>query len=937
MSEAIRVVGARENNLKGINLDLPRGRLHVLSGVSGSGKSSLAVDTLFAEGQRRYIESLSTYARQFLERMKRAEVERIEGLPPAILIERANPVTSSRSTVGTATEIYDYLRLLFARVGLVFCPACDREVTTGTAERAADWAFSLPEGTRIMVLFRADARGGPAALLEGWRREGFTRILLDGQVVDISECAPPAGWESREGWVVVDRLSVRPDDRGRLHDSVETAFRDGGGEAGIWVEGRGVRRFSQEHACPDCGTVYEKPNPILFSFNSPGGACPQCHGFGNQLRFLPRLIVPDRGKTLRGGAVEPWVRSTYRYMQRRLLNLAPELGIRLDVPFEELTEEEREAVLYGKGRLRGAVPFLERLYKKRYKMHIRFFLKRYLRPVTCEACGGSRLRPEALAVRVSGMNIAELTRLPIGDALEFFHCLSLSRADEEIAGRLVEELRGRLDCLERIGLGYLTLDRLTKTLSGGEAQRITLAASLGSNLVGTLYILDEPTVGLHPRDGARLIEILRRLRDLGNTLVVVEHDREVISAADYLYDLGPKSGEHGGAVVCQGPPGVVAREGDSLTARYLRDELKVQVPRTRRTPAAQWLEILGAGEHNLKNIDVAIPLGVLSAVTGVSGSGKSTLIYDILYRALDNLLNRAGGEVGRHREIRGEEHISEVIVIDQSPIGQSPRSNPATYVKAFDPIRQAFAGTTGAKLRGQTAKHFSFNVPGGRCEVCRGEGVVRVEMHFLADVFVPCEACAGRRFKKETLETTIRGKNIWDVLSLTVEEAYVFFSKYPRIGARLRLLRQVGLGYLRLGQPANKLSGGEAQRLKIARELGRGRRKNTLYLLDEPTTGLHLYDVDVLVRVLTQLVEEGNTVVVVEHNLDFVKAVDYCIDLGPEGGEEGGRVVACGTPEEIAAVAESHTGRWLAKHLVLSRVGAARSKRVDSRSSGDIV
>ncbi len=925
MEKAIHVVGARENNLKGIDLDFAHGKIHVLSGVSGSGKSSLAVDTLFAEGQRRYIESLSTYARQFLERMKRAEVDKIEGLPPAVLIERANPVASSRSTVGTATEIYDYLRLLFARVGRVFCPSCDREVSLQTVERVADWALTRRQGTRMMILFPAEVGGARDDSLAKWRMAGFSRAFADGDpgtgtsggrpqeaIADFSRNALPDGWFGKPFWIVVDRLTVDPESRSRLSDSVETAFREGGDQVGVWIEGQGVRRFTREYACPGCGVRYEKPSPVLFSFNSPRGACPQCHGFGNQLRFLPELIVPDATKTLREGAIDPWFRSTYRYMQRRVVELAPELDLPLDVPFEDLSTEQQNAVLYGKGRFRGAVPFLERLYKKRYKMHIRFFLKRYLRPVTCDACGGNRLRPEAMAVRIGRRNIAELTRLPVSSSLEFLRSVSLSPGEKEIARRLIAEIEGRLDCLVQIGLGYLTLDRITKTLSGGEAQRITLAASLGSNLVGTLYILDEPTVGLHPRDGARLIEILKRLRDLGNTLVVVEHDREVLTAGDVLYDMGPKSGEQGGRVVCQGPPDVVAKEGDSVTARYLRDDLQISIPGKRRAPSGRWLEILGAQEHNLKNIDVSIPLGLLVAVTGVSGSGKSTLVYDTLYRGLRNLLNGAGEEAGRHREIRGAEQIQEVIVIDQSPIGKSPRSNPATYVKAFDPIREVFAGTTVARLRGQTAKDFSFNVPGGRCEVCKGEGAVRVEMHFLADVFVPCESCEGRRFKKETLDTTVRGKNIWDVLNLTVDETYVFFSKFPRVGARLRLLRQVGLGYLRLGQPANKLSGGEAQRLKIARELGRARRKNALYLLDEPTTGLHPYDVNILVQVLRNLVEEGNTVVVIEHNLDLVRAADYCIDLGPEGGDAGGRVVACGTPDQIAGVAESHTGRWLA-------------------------
>jgi excinuclease ABC subunit A len=912
VDKAIRIVGARENNLKGINLDLPHGRMHVISGVSGSGKSSLAVDTLFAEGQRRYIESLSTYARQFLERMKRADVERIDGLPPAILIERANPVTSSRSTVGTATEIYDYLRLLYARVGRVYCPRCDREVTLQTPERVSEWTLSHPGGTRVLVLFEAGAGGDPAGRAGGWRKQGFTRAWIGGEVVDFSTAPLPESGGNGPLWIVVDRLILGPDSKSRMNDSVETAFREGEDRVGIWVDGSGLRTFEREHSCPECGGRYEKPSPVLFSFNSPRGACPQCHGFGNQLRFLPELIVPDPAKTLRQGAIDPWFRSTYRYMHRRLIETAPEAGVRLDVPFEDLSAEEQRAVLQGKDRLRGAVPFLERLYRKRYKMHIRFFLKRYLRPVTCAACGGSRLRPEALAVRISGLNIAEVTRLPVSHSLAFLRSLSWTPEEQQIASRVVAEIESRLSCLEQIGLDYVTLDRVTKTLSGGEAQRITLAASLGSNLVGTLYVLDEPTVGLHPRDGARLVQILKRLRDLGNTLVVVEHDREVLSAADHLVDLGPKSGEQGGRIVCQGSPEAVAREGDSATARYLRDDLRVPVPESRRRPGGHWLEILGAEEHNLKGIDVAIPLGLLVAVTGVSGSGKSTLIYDTLYRALRNALEGRGEQAGRHREIRGSGHVSEVIVIDQSPIGKSPRSNPATYVKGFDPIREVFAATSSARLRGQSAKDFSFNVPGGRCEVCKGEGAVRVEMHFLADVFVPCEACEGRRFKRETLETTVRGKNVWDVLNMTVDEAYVFFSKFPRVGARLRLLKQVGLGYLRLGQPANKLSGGEAQRLKIARELGRARRRGTLYLLDEPTTGLHPSDVSVLVQVLRDLVEEGNTVVVIEHNLDLVRAADYCIDLGPEGGERGGWVVASGTPEQIAEVAGSHTGQWLA-------------------------
>ncbi|MCK4546397.1 MAG: excinuclease ABC subunit UvrA [Candidatus Eisenbacteria sp.] len=912
MEKTIRITGARENNLKGINLELRRGLLHVFSGVSGSGKSSLAVDTLFAEGQRRYIESLSTYARQFLEKMKRADVDRIEGLPPAILIERANPVTSSRSTVGTATEIHDYLRLLYARVGRVYCPVCSGQVSAGTVDGAVDWILARDSRIRIMVLFPAEVEGNPEVGLALWRKEGFTRMLLGDAAVDFSSAPLPDEWQKEPAWIIVDRLTASSDNRTRLTDSLEVAFREGGGVAGVWVEDQGIRRFTREFACQECGARYERPSPLLFSFNSSRGACPQCHGFGNELRFLPELIVPDGTKTLEKGAVDPWYRSTYRYMHRRLLLLAPEVGVRLDVPWEDLTDPEREAVLHGKDRLRGAVPFLNRLYRKRYRMHVRFFLKRYLRPVTCDLCGGNRLRPEALAVRIEHLNIAQFTGLPVSKALRFIRSLTLSEEEQQIAARLMQEIQDRLNCLDQIGLGYLTLDRVTKTLSGGEAQRITLAASLGSNLVETLYVLDEPTVGLHPRDGARLIAILKRLRDLGNTLVVVEHDREVISAADYLWDLGPKSGEQGGRIVCQGPPDVVAREGESVTARYLRDELRVATAEKRRVPQGKWLQVLGASEHNLKGIDVAIPLGLLVAMTGVSGSGKSTLVYDTLYRALSHLLNSPVGEAGRHREVRGAEHISEVIVVDQSPIGRSPRSNPATYVKAFDPVREAFAGTPAAKLRGFAAKDFSFNVPGGRCEACRGEGAVRVEMHFLADVFVPCEMCGGKRFSKGILEVTIQGRNIWDVLNLTVDQAYVFFSRYPRVGARLRFLKQVGLGYLRLGQPANRLSGGEAQRLKIARELGKAKKKDTLYLLDEPTTGLHPHDVDVLVKVLRCLVDAGNTVVVIEHNMDLVRAADYCIDLGPGGGEEGGWVVACGTPEEIAAVPESYTGQWLA-------------------------
>jgi excinuclease ABC subunit A len=916
---AIRIVNARLHNLKGVTVDLPHRRLVVITGPSGSGKSSLAFDTLFAEGQRRYIESLSTYAKQFLERMAKPPVDVLEGLAPAVAIEQRNPAVSSRSTVGTATEVYDFLRLLWARIGVTRCRACNELVRRDTPQSAASAVLEQVEG-RYQVSFPLPpgARNNHATVVENLLALGFVRAIVDGEAVRLED--PPPGLDltaATEVLVVVDRLSSKTADPGRLVDAVGTAFQEGEGIAMVRHD-RGQIRFSDTPACSACDTPAVAPRPALFSFNNPVGACSACNGFGAVLEYAESLIVPDPARSLAGGAIDPWTKPRYGARRRLLLKTARDMGLDPDVPWHRLKRKAREQLLHGKrGRYQGIVPFLRGLEKKRYKQYVRVFLRQYQLAMSCPECLGSRLNGHALAVRVADCTIAEVAGRPIDEIRQWILDLDLDATRRSIAHLILEQLESRLSFLCDVGLGYLALDRQTRTLSGGEAQRIALANALGARLVDALYVLDEPSIGLHPRDIDRLLALLRRLREYGNTVVVVEHDPAAIREADFMLELGPGAGDHGGEVVFAGPP---AEAGDTLTGQYLSGRKRIGVPSARRPAGPQWLSIRGARLHNLEGVDVDIPLRTLTAVTGVSGSGKSTLVHDVIYRNLSALLTGAHGAkvhlgeaVGEVGALTGWEPIQNAVLIDQSPIGRSPRSNPVTYIKGFDEIRELFAQQPLAKERRYTASTFSFNLRGGRCEACEGAGHVRVEMVFMADVFVPCEDCDGRRYKPEVLEVTVRGYNIHDVLQWTVDEAISRFRHQPRLGTALWHLQQVGLGYLRLGQPATTLSGGEAQRLKIARELIQAGKKSgsKLYILDEPTTGLHLEDVRVLLKVLDRLVDAGHTVVVIEHHLDFIKRADWVIDLGPEAGARGGRVVAVGTPETVAQNTDSHTGRYL--------------------------
>jgi excinuclease ABC subunit A len=971
----IVVRGARTHNLKHVDVTLPAGSLAIITGVSGSGKSSLAFDTIYAEGQRRYVESLSAYARQFLERMEKPDVDSIDGVSPAIAIRQKNSIRNPRSTVSTTTEIHDYLRLLFARVGRTSCRQCGQEVMRETADVVAARLAALPAGTRLLLGFDvavvpvggvsgqaaeaeeeiaesrlplemvpepaaghggaagngSSANGGGngkaaavAAMIDGLRKKGFGRVLAGGRAVPFEEAdiAVLAG----EGMlqIVVDRIQVAPDNIGRLTDSIETAYQEGGGAAFAIEAGRdgelGRRHvFSERFECRACGIPYEDPQPRLFSFNNPYGACAACHGFGNIIEVDMDLVVPDPSKSIAQNAIEPWSKPHYRSYLAELKRAARTAGIRLDVPWRDLTEQERRVVVEGDGGdYEGIRGFFQWLERKKYKVHVRVFLSRYRGYLTCPDCGGTRLRREARDVRVGGRTIDQVCHLTVKDARVAFAGLALSEKDAVIAEKLLREIRRRLAFLSDVGLDYLTLDRLSSTLSGGESQRISLATSLGSALVGTLYVLDEPSIGLHPRDNQRLIDILRQLRDQGNTVLVVEHDAEMIRVADHIVDLGLGAGEQGGRIIFSGTLDGLLHEPRSLTAKYLRGELSIPVPTTRVRGSGQKIRLTGASEHNLCGIDVDIPLNTLTVITGVSGSGKSTLVHDILYPAIKRLKGTAEKRVGAHRGLEGAEFVTDAVLVDQTPIGRSPRSNPVTYLKAFDPIRELFASTKDARARGLTASHFSFNVPGGRCEACEGEGQVRVEMQFLADVFVPCEVCDGRRFKPQVLEVTYRGRNVHQVLDLTVREAIGFFSASPKVLRRLHVLDEIGLGYLRLGQPATTLSGGEAQRIKIAAHLASSGGERLLYILDEPTTGLHFDDIAKLLAAFRRLLQAGHTLLVIEHNLDVIKTADYVIDLGPEGGDEGGRVVAVGTPEEIAA-AGTHTGRYLRQVLTADR------------------
>ena len=979
--------GARTHNLKNIDLTLPAGRLIIVTGVSGSGKSSLAFDTIYAEGQRRYVESLSAYARQFLERMEKPDVDHIDGICPAIAIRQKNSVRNPRSTVGTTTEIHDYLRLFYARIGRTICRQCGREVERESAEAAARELTALPAGTRLLLGFdyavdgadaavpapgadaeepapgersapgerpsrgernepgepaAADARaadapdaapGDPAsAAVASLRKRGFARVIVDdgeadaaggGRVVRLDEVDPACLAGRRSLRVVLDRVRVGPDLLGRMTDSIETAYLEGGGSAfALEVDGDGrpaaEHRFSERFECRACGIGYEPPQPRLFSFNNPFGACPTCHGFGNVIELDLNLVVPDRTKSIRRQAIEPWSKPEYRPQLTRLMRAAKGGGVRLDTPWCELTDAERDFVVEGDGAgYPGVRGFFASLERKKYKVHVRVFLSRYRGYVTCPGCDGTRLRPEARGVQVAGRTIDEVCALTVGEAAAFFDGLALSDGEGAVADRLVREIRRRLSFLRDVGLDYLTLDRLSSTLSGGEAQRINLATALGSALVGTLYVLDEPSIGLHPRDNERLIAILHQLRDQGNTVLVVEHDADTIRTADVVVDLGLGAGEQGGRVIHAGSFDALLEEPQSLTAKYMRGDLTIPLPASRRKhPQPLAIRVTGAREHNLRGIDVEIPLNTLTCVTGVSGSGKSTLVHDVVYAAIKRQKGAWDKRVGRHDALEGAELVTDVTLVDQTPIGRTPRSNPVTYLKAFDPIRELFSHTRDARAAGLTPGHFSFNVPGGRCDACEGEGVVRVEMQFLADVFVPCDECGGRRFKPQVLDVRYRGRNVDDVLDMTVREALAFFAGSAKICRRLRLLDEIGLGYLRLGQPATTLSGGEAQRIKIASHLAARKADRTLYILDEPTTGLHFDDVAKLLAAFRKLLQAGNSILVIEHNLDVVKSADWVIDLGPEGGEGGGQVVAAGTPEQIAMAGGSHTGHHL--HPVLA-------------------
>jgi len=931
VKDRIRIRGARQHNLKAINLDVPRRAITVITGPSGSGKSSLAFDTIYAEGQRRYVESLSAYARQFLERMHKPDVDFIDGLSPAVAIEQKNATRTSRSTVGTATEIYDYVRLLWARVGRTVCPVCGRELKPDSAESATNEVLAQAPGLRAHITFplRRSAKLTHAELVNGLRAQAFVRVVADGVGLHFDELPPKTNLaKAKELLVVTDRLVVAESDRARLTDAFETAFREGDGDAVALIADGDRLSFTQSFRCPNDGHVAPAPSPQLFSFNNPRGACPTCNGFGATLEYDESLIIPYPDRVLNDGAIEPWTMPRYDNKRRALAEFCKRAGIPMDRPWSKLTAAQRDSLFRGKAKgFLGVVRHLESLEPKKYKQYIRVFLRRYQIAQECRTCHGTKLRPDALNVKVGGKSVAEVSAMPVDLLRAWLDTLTLTGNEQEIAAHILREARDRLRFLCDVGLTYLTLDRAARTLSGGEAQRITLANSLGSHLVDTTYVLDEPSIGLHARDLDRLLAILARLRDAGNTVIVVEHDLEAIRAADWMVEMGPGSGEHGGTIVFEGTIADAATTSP-LTGKYLSGERTLPIPETRRELGRRWLTLTGAREHNLRGVDVKIPLAAFTAVTGVSGSGKSTLIHDILFRALEQKLTgehsakiHLGERVGSFDKLAGAEALDEVVLVDQEPIGRTPRSNPVTYIKAFDEIRRLFSEVPLAGERKYTASTFSFNVAGGRCDKCEGAGYQEVEMLFMADLYLPCEECEGRRFKPAVLDVKVNGKSIVEVLNLTVDEAIRFFPREEKLGQALWHVQQVGLGYLRLGQAATTLSGGEAQRLKIARELissakGKGRK---LYVMDEPTTGLHLDDIRKLMQVLDRLVDAGHTVVLIEHNLDVISLADWVIDLGPDGGEGGGRLVAMGTPEQIVKVKASHTGKWLKPLLVRSR------------------
>ncbi|MDD5452861.1 MAG: excinuclease ABC subunit UvrA [Candidatus Bipolaricaulis sp.] len=933
--------GAREHNLKGIDVEIPRDRLVVITGISGSGKSSLAFDTIYAEGQRRYVESLSAYARQFLGLMQKPNVDFIEGLSPAISIDQKSRSHNPRSTVGTVTEIHDYLRLLFARIGHPHCPQCGQPIERQTAQQITDQVMALPEGTAVQIMAPViqGRKGEYKNLFDDLKREGFVRVRVDGALRTLYEQIELDRNKRHNVEIVLDRIKVTDKKRSRIGDSIETALRYGQGLAIVEVVGQGERLYSEHFACTTCGVSLPEIEPRLFSFNSPFGACPTCDGLGVRMVVDPDLVIDPR-RSLREGGLLPWASTKSRWIAALLDGVCRAYGIDPDRPLGQLPPAKLHVLLYGTngepveftytttyGRTRtyqrpfeGLIPALERNYRETTSEEAREGIEQYLSALPCEACHGARLRPEALAVTVGGKSLWDVTRLPVREALAFFTSLALTEREQLIAHQILKEVRSRLQFMVDVGLDYLTLDRSAGTLAGGEAQRIRLATQIGSQLTGVLYVLDEPSVGLHARDNRKLLSTLKRLRDLGNTVLVVEHDEETMREADYLVDLGPGAGIHGGYVVATGTPDEVAAEPRSLTGQYLAGTRRIPIPSARRRADGRWLVVRGAREHNLKGIDVRFPVGLFTCITGVSGSGKSTLAEEILYRGLAWRLGYMVGKPGLHDGIEGVQYFDKAIEIDQSPIGRTPRSNPATYTKAFDPIREVFAATPEARMRGYEPGRFSFNVRGGRCEACQGQGKVKIEMHFLPDVYVPCEVCHGTRYNTETLAVRYKGRTIAEVLEMTVEEALGFFSPIPPIREKLQTLYDVGLGYIKLGQPATELSGGEAQRVKLARELARRATGRTLYILDEPTTGLHPEDVRKLLSVLHRLVDVGNTVVVIEHNLDVVKTADWIIDLGPEGGEEGGRVIAEGPPEAVVGVPASYTGQFLRGSLALSGV-----------------
>lgn len=935
----IQVVGAKEHNLKNINVTIPRDSLVVFTGLSGSGKSSLAFDTIFAEGQRRYMQSLSSYARQFLGLMEKPRVESIEGLSPAISIDQKTTSKNPRSTVGTVTEIYDYLRLLYARVGVPHCPICGREIKAQTVDQMVDRVMKLPERTRIQILspIARGRKGTFAKSLENAHQAGFVRVRIDGEMHDLSETIKLDKKLKHNIEIIVDRLVVKPGIQSRLADSIETATKMSEGLLLVDVIGGEEMTFSQNYACPIHGVGIEELQPRMFSFNNPYGACPKCTGLGSYTYIDPDLLIHDKTLSIREGAINGygWSKADGGTIAEMYYDgVAKHYGFSIDVPVKDMKQSDLDKILYGTGnerikfsrttsyssgtflaRFEGVINNLKRKYEETSSQVAKRSIENVMANHECEACHGKRLRPESLAVTVGGLNIDDLTHLSISKELEFFENLELSERDMIIADLILKEIKSRLRFLKSVGLEYLDLARSAGTLSGGESQRIRLATQIGSSLMGVLYILDEPSIGLHQRDNDKLIATLKRLRDLGNTLIVVEHDEETMRAADYIVDIGPGAGINGGQVVVSGTPEEVMACKESITGQYLSGVRKVPVPATRRPGNGTWLTVHQAAEHNLKNLDVSFPLGTFTCVTGVSGSGKSSLVNEILYKTLARDLNRARTFPGKSAGISGLQYLDKVINIDQSPIGRTPRSNPATYTNLFNDIRSLFASTQDAKIRGYNAGRFSFNVKGGRCEACHGDGIVKIEMHFLADVYVPCDVCHGSRYNRETLEVRYKGKNIAEVLDMTIDEAVEFFSAVPRIYNRLKTLQEVGLGYVKLGQSATTLSGGEAQRVKLATELSKRSTGKTCYILDEPTTGLHSADVHKLIQVLQKLVDAGNTVIVIEHNLDVIKSADYIIDLGPEGGDKGGEIVALGTPEEVAGVPQSYTGQYLKKML----------------------